>query len=72
MKESWRKLGEREGQKWKNLRAREGFLSDLRISEASRGVREMERDWRYSERSENGSWRVVCLVECGFVVERRI
>jgi hypothetical protein len=37
-------LGLREGQKWKNLKASVGFLSDLRISEASRGVKEIERD----------------------------
>jgi hypothetical protein len=65
-------LGLREGQKWKNLKASVGFLSDLRISEASRGVKEIERDWRYSVRSEKGSGREVCLVERGFVAERRI
>jgi len=36
----------REGQKWKNLKARVGFLRDLRMREASRGVRGIERDWR--------------------------
>lgn len=55
MKESWRKLGEIEGQKWKNWRARRGWFRDLRISEASAGVREMERELRKSARSEKGS-----------------
>ena len=43
MKQSWWKSGERDGQKWKNLRAREGEFRDLRISEASLGVRETEK-----------------------------
>ena len=39
MKASWRKLGKWEGQKWKNLRERWGELRDLRINDASAGVR---------------------------------
>ena len=46
MKESWRKFGESEGQNWKNLRARRGLFRDFRISEASDGVREMEKESR--------------------------
>lgn len=42
-----------EGQKWKNRRARRGLFRDLRISEASEGVR--ERELRKSARSEKGS-----------------
>lgn len=43
MKTSWRNLGQSEGQSWKNCRARSGFRA-LRISEASAGVKETERD----------------------------
>lgn len=39
----WRKFGEREGQNWKNLKARRGDFRDLSISDASSGVRERER-----------------------------
>lgn len=39
MKELWRNLGIEEGQNRKNWRARVGEVRDLRISEASEGVR---------------------------------
>ena len=44
--ERMRKFGEMEGQNRKKERAREGWFRDLRISEASVGVREREREWR--------------------------
>lgn len=55
MKDSCRKSGESEVQKWKNFKAIEGIFKALRISDASRGVRVIEREFRYSERSEKGS-----------------
>lgn len=55
MKGSWRKLGERDGQKWKNLNAREGQFRDLRMREASVVVSVGEREDRYWERSRKGS-----------------
>lgn len=54
MNGSWRKLGDREEQKWKNFKAREGQLRDLRMREASSVVRVGERDERYCERSVKG------------------
>lgn len=55
MKASWRKLGEREGQKWKNFKAREGQFRDLRMREASAVVRIGEREETYSERPRKGT-----------------
>lgn len=54
MKGSFRKLGMWEGQNRKKRRARWGQDRDLRISEASDGVRGGDRVWRRSERSRKG------------------
>lgn len=62
MNGSWRKLGDREEQKWKNFKAREGQFRDLRMREASLVVRVGERDERYCERSAKGldwNWDLV-------------
>jgi hypothetical protein len=46
VKESCWKFGEREGQRRKKLRVREGWFKEFRISQASEGVRGTAREWR--------------------------